>query len=397
MSSFQSKLNQFDAVEANLKKCENLLQKIMKLIPEGIDYSENDRYDDICKDFQNIYSTLPMFNNWKPDIEFLELDEIAHNRLEAADVGEFESKVYVEKQIYAPVKALKDYRYKFDRTRADFVRESIIGKMSLIDSLLDKLNNALRSKPEDEGHESVNEKEFDALIQQVDQLEMLIGRTFEKPRRWGDLQRHLHFRLYHDLYDIIESDWPVVKSGLHKVLYGESTPVPIAINDLGIMASEKGTSCSITTELKWSDIDDSEFERVIYCLISSEDTYKNPKWLTKTNASDRGRDLSVDRVRDDPLGDTVVERVIIQCKHWLSKSIAIDDISRLDSQMELWGQPVVNTCVIATSGRFTTDAIAFIEQHNQKGRAPRIEMWPESHLERILARKPEILSQFKLR
>ena len=397
MSSFQSKLNQFDAVEANLKKCENLLQKIMKLIPEGIDYSENDRYDDICKDFQNIYSTLPMFNNWKPDIEFLELDEIAHNRLEAADVGEFESKVYVEKQIYAPVKALKDYRYKFDRTRADFVRESIIGKMSLIDSLLDKLNNALRSKPEDEGHESVNEEEFDALIQQVDQLEMLIGRTFEKPRRWGDLQRHLHFRLYHDLYDIIESDWPVVKSGLHKVLYGESTPVPIAINDLGIMASEKGTSCSITTELKWSDIDDSEFERVIYCLISSEDTYKNPKWLTKTNASDRGRDLSVDRVRDDPLGDTVVERVIIQCKHWLRKSIAIDDVSRLDSQMELWGQPIVNTCVIATSGRFTTDAIAFIEQHNQKGRAPRIEMWPESHLERILARKPEILSQFKLR
>ncbi len=397
MSSFQSKLNQFDAVEANLKKCENLLQKIMKLIPEGIDYSENDRYDDICKDFQNIYSTLPMFNNWKPDIEFLELDEIAHNRFEAADVGEFESKVYVEKQIYAPVKALKDYRYKFDRTRADFVRESIIGKMSLIDSLLDKLNNALRSKPEDEGHESVNEKEFDALIQQVDQLEMLIGRTFEKPRRWGDLQRHLHFRLYHDLYDIIESDWPVVKSGLHKVLYGESTPVPIAINDLGIMASEKGTSCSITTELKWSDIDDSEFERVIYCLISSEDTYKNPKWLTKTNASDRGRDLSVDRVRDDPLGDTVVERVIIQCKHWLRKSIAIDDVSRLDSQMELWGQPIVNTCVIATSGRFTTDAIAFIEQHNQKGRAPRIEMWPESHLERILARKPEILSQFKLR
>jgi hypothetical protein len=53
--------------------------------------------------------------------------------------------------------------------------------------------------------------------------------------------------------------------------------------------------------------------------------------------------------------------------------------------------------VIATSGRFTSDAVAYIEKHNGSDRAPRIEMWPESHLERLLALRPSLIADFGLR
>lgn len=117
----------------------------------------------------------------------------------------------------------------------------------------------------------------------------------------------------------------------------------------------------------------------------------------KTNAPDRGRDLSVYRVIVDSLGGNTRHRVIIQCKHWLTKSIGPTEIATLKEQMKLWESPRVNVHVIATSGRFTSDAVALIERHNQSDSAMRIEMWPESHLERLLAARPGIIAQFHLR
>jgi hypothetical protein len=67
------------------------------------------------------------------------------------------------------------------------------------------------------------------------------------------------------------------------------------------------------------------------------------------------------------------------------------------AEMSLWQPPKVDILVVATSGRFTTDAIDFIEKHNQSDRALRIEMWPESHLERLLAEWPALIAEFGLR
>ena len=90
-------------------------------------------------------------------------------------------------------------------------------------------------------------------------------------------------------------------------------------------------------------------------------------------------------------------RVIIQCKHWLTKSVAVPDTSAACSEMALWDAPPVDVLVIATSGRFTTDAIDWIEKHNHSRASPKIEMWAESHLEMLLARRPHIVAQFQLR
>jgi hypothetical protein len=38
-----------------------------------------------------------------------------------------------------------------------------------------------------------------------------------------------------------------------------------------------------------------------------------------------------------------------------------------------------------------------VEQHNQADRALNISMWPENHLERLLAARPHLIAQFGLK
>jgi Restriction endonuclease len=89
--------------------------------------------------------------------------------------------------------------------------------------------------------------------------------------------------------------------------------------------------------------------------------------------------------------------VIIQCKHWLSRSVSLPDVQSAAAQTDLWTDPPVQVLVLATSGRFTTDAVQWTETKNHRGSMPRIEMWPESHLESLLAARPALIAQFHLR
>lgn len=77
--------------------------------------------------------------------------------------------------------------------------------------------------------------------------------------------------------------------------------------------------------------------------------------------------------------------------------MSLPDLSSLKDQMALWQPPRVDVLIIATTGRFATDAVDFIEKHNHSDRALKIEMWPESHLERLLAARPGLVVEFRLR
>jgi hypothetical protein len=65
--------------------------------------------------------------------------------------------------------------------------------------------------------------------------------------------------------------------------------------------------------------------------------------------------------------------------------------------MRLWEPPRVDVLIVATSGRFTTDAIDWAERHNQSDQVIRIELWPECHLEQLLAQRPDLIAEFGLR
>jgi hypothetical protein len=72
-------------------------------------------------------------------------------------------------------------------------------------------------------------------------------------------------------------------------------------------------------------------------------------------------------------------------------------ITALKDQMKLWEPPRVDELIVVSSGRFTTDAVDYIERHNRGCEAMRIEMWPNSQLERLLANRPELIADFHLR
>lgn len=132
-------------------------------------------------------------------------------------------------------------------------------------------------------------------------------------------------------------------------------------------------------------------------LLHALQGFQNVQWLMRTNAPDRGRDISAERVLSDGAGAVRTERVIVQAKHWRSKSVSVDEVSLNVAQMKLWEPPLVDGLVIATSGRFTADAVAWVEAHNQRGVAPRVELWPDSKLESLLSGHPDIAPVFKLR
>lgn len=396
MNTINEALKQLEATEANLIKLDKIWIEIKSLIPDGIvfgDYTDGN-YDDLCRSFEDILSEMPKIDGWTIPLCLYELNQIAQMRLDAKEIGEIECAVSVEESIFKTEKHLKAYRYRLDKKRRELVRNKVFETVDQIDGILRSLS-ACYPNDYEPLHDPIECKEWDQLKEFVAIIDTLLG-SASRPPRWPDLQRHLHFHLVHDFFDIKNFDWPSVKSSLTKYLYTKSDPIPVAVKDLGELVAKK-PSGNIITRLKWSSLADNDFERLVFCLISDSESYENPEWLTRTKAPDRGRDLSTIRVIKDTLGGIIRQRVIIQCKHWLSKSINIQDINLPREQMKLWEPPRVDVLIIATSGRFTTEAVEYVEKHNQSDSALRIEMWPESHLERLLASRPGIVAEFGLR
>lgn len=393
-SPLNAALRHFETAEANLIKIEKLLGDIYAAIPNGIAFGEDPEYEEKCRSFDILLSSLPKIDQWKPSIALMGLDEIAQSRLDARELGEIECVVSFERQIGEPARLLREYRHHFNLKRRELIRDALAELIDAIDANLRELSKLLQEDAE--FSKKIKCTEFDQLKENIAQINTLLGSSVTKPARWLDMHRHMHFGMLGDLHDIVEHDWPSVKAGLRTSLYGEREPVPVEVEDLGGLVSRKPRG-PVATKLLWENLTDEDFERLIFTLISSEQGYENPEWLMKTNAPDRGRDLSVYRVHIDTLGGTIRQRVILQCKHWLSKSVGSSEIAMLREQMKLWEPPRVDVHVIATSGRFTSDAVAIIEKINHSDSALRIEMWPESHLERLLASRPAIIAEFSLR
>lgn len=314
--------------------------------------------------------------------------------MDAKEAGMIEAEISVEQSIDAPGKEIREYRFRFNQKRRELVRDALVDAMDSVDEVIRSLKSEAEGK---ETHDSLADGPLWAQFRRhVAEIDALLGSSVTRPPLWNTLTRHLHFGCVCDLNDIEKSDWPAVKKVLQQGLYGANEPLPIAVTDLSDLVKAKPRG-PVTTKLNWANLDDEAFERLVFTLISDAEGYENPEWLTRTRAHDRGRDLSVMRVVVDPLSGTQRLRVIIQCKNWLSKSIALPDVATTKDQMSLWGHPRVDVLIIATSGRFTSDAVDWIERHNASGQSPRVETWAESHLERLLASRPALIAEFHLR
>ena len=392
MSTLEQALQQFEAAEANLEKLEKLWEKISGHIPGGPAFGAPPEYDELCLAFRGILPALPAIGGVRVEDHLYDYDAAGQMRLDALEVGEIDAQVSVENALEEQGRRLREYRFLLNAKRRELVRGRML---TLIDEVDETLRLLVPSLGGAEVNEAVPEPNWSRLKEAIQEIATLLGSN-PKPPGWGTLMRHLHFGQMADLSDIHKVDWPAVKGGLRIGIYGEHDPVPVGVADLEDIVAARPQG-PVTSRLNWSALTDEEFERLIFSLIGETPGYENPQWLQHTNASDRGRDLSVVRVDTDPLEGVRRHRIIIQCKHWLSRSVGPGDVSDVRSQMELWQPPRVDGLIIATTGRCTADAIALVEQHNQADRALHISMWPDSHLERLLAARPHLIGEFRLR
>lgn len=386
-------LEKFEATEANLVKLERLWGEIEELIPSGPSFGTPPEYEDRLRSYAQVLQALPKIDGWRPTCVPMDFDEIGQSRLDAMEIGEPEAQLSVERAVAEPGRELREYRFRLNTKRRALIRDALV---SLIDQIDEEIRLLRALCCEGDPPTSPDAERWVPLKDQIRAIEVLLGSSVPKPPRWGDMLRHMKFAELGDLDDIENFDWPEIKKGLRKGLYGENEALPVGVDDLSDLVAAK-PSGPIATQLNWSKLDDDGFERLIFTLIGNEPGYENPEWLMRTRAPDRGRDLSVTRVSSDTLAGTIRQRVVIQCKHWLSSSVGIPEVSIAKEQMALWVNPPVDVLVVVTSGRFTSDAVAWTEQHNASGIRPRIEMWPESHLERLLAARPALIAEAGLR
>jgi hypothetical protein len=392
-SPLMAALQHFETAEANLNKLERVWQKVVDTIPDGAVFGDNLEYEDACRSFASLVNSLPKIDGWKPEPSLPEINDIAQRRLDALQLADPEISVHIENEIFAPGKEIRAYRFRFNAKRRALIRDVLAEIVDLVDADIWMVRQ--RVIPGEHRGKIVG-SDWDSLKSHIDQIDVLLGSSVRRPERWSDLQRHLHFAEAHDFSDIELIDWPVVKKTLRNSQYGMDEPLPNEIDDLSDLLSTKPKG-PVTIELSWSGLSAESFERLIFALISETAGYENPQWLMQTNAPDKGRDLSVTRVVSDGLSGVMRSRVIVQCKHWLGKSVGVLEIATTMEQMKLWTPPRVDVLVIATSGRFTADAVQWVEAHNNADQALRIEMWPESHLERLLASRPALIAEFGLR
>lgn len=396
MADITDAIRQFDAAEANLRRLEELWAEMRSLIPDGmvvdVGSPNAQKYANQCRNFRHILKYVPKIDGLEVKDELLDFDAIFMWRLDAKECGEIGGEIVVERSIFKQGDNLEEYRFNFNTRRRTLVRDSLGKAIESVDEII-----AILSKENFEpASRVVDGPAWESLRQKIAEINVLRGIAIPAPERWNDLRRHLGFGMAGDLYDIIHHDWPAARASLQVGMYGPDDPLPVLANDLADLLKTV-PSGSVVTQLKWASLDDESFERLIFNIVSSAPRYSNAQWLTKTKAPDRGRDISVTRTAEDPLSGSRSYRVIIQCKRWIQRSVSVADASELLAQMSLWEPPKIDEIIIATTGRFTTDAVAWIEHHNTGQFSPVIVMWPESHLESLLASRPHLVAAFHLR
>lgn len=385
-------LSAVEKTEANLMKAEKVWSELQHLFPSGLTSGDNPEYEDRARSFEGLLLGLPPIEGWRPVIYPPDIDAVFQTRLDLLELAEPLEDARFEAALWAEGRQLRDYSFRLNRLRRKLMRDKLVETMAAIETQISALHD---ESGDVEHYDRIHSERWQALAELAKQIDVMLGSTLFPQEKWGSFKRHVHFACRNDLEDIEKQDWPLVRRNIEAVLYAEDEPVPVDVADLSDLISAHPTG-NVVTALQWSRIDAGQFERLIYTLVKGVRGYENAEWLMHTNAPDKGRDLSVWRVQEDPLSGVDRKRVLIQCKHW-SKAISQPDAYAAMGQTAMWTDPRVDVLVLATTGRFSSDAVQWIEKHNASTGLPKIEMWPESHLESLLSTRPAIVAEFGLR
>jgi len=380
-----------DRTAANLERLQAVWDRAGPMLPDGPSIGTTPEYEDLTRAWDDLRRGLPPIEGWAITEPLPDMDAVGKAYLEYAEIGEPPFAVSGAKG--APSEALAEYRHRLNKARRKAVRDRMRELIAEVDTLLPQALALARTLSRDDRLQAEPAAEIDRAIAEI---ERLMGDTAARRGRWSDLHRHLRFGQAHDWGDINESDWPSVKPDIEAAMFSDVEPLPVPNIDLGIAAGRRPAG-SVSTELRWANLTAERFEQLLHDLLRALPGFQNVQSLMKTNAADRGRDISAERVLHDGAGSVRTERVIIQAKHWLSKSVPPEEINSALTRIRLWEPPVIRGLIVATSGHFTSDAVAWAEKHNDAGAMPLIDLWPAPRLGTLLSERPWLAAEYGLR
>ena len=357
-------------------------------VPDSIAFGlDTPEVDDLRRECAEIAKSLPTIDGVGLEIELISLDELADIRFQYLDLDLAAEGVFpVDVDDYIPKKELGEYEYRVRKLRKKLVKERVKEAITEID---DTLSTTVEV---DGGLEFVdNTQGWKRLSETTSELVRLVGYDKLRGTKISDLSRHLHFAEPCDLEDIVDADWPNVREVLDKIIH-EGEPLAISVGDLGDLVRSNPTG-PVTSQLEWDRLDDGTFERLMFNLLCTVDKYENVEWLTHKNAPDRGRDISADFVVVDELIGTKRYHTLVQCKHWTTRSVNINDVTALLEQVKI-SQKRFSIVIVATTGTFTQDAVEWRDKREQGGEFPAVEFWAGSHLEYLIASRPSLRSAY---
>jgi hypothetical protein len=264
-SPINAAIRSFEAAEANLEKLERLFRELRDMVPEGISFGSDPKYDELCRVYAEVLGALPTIDGWKPTDTPIDLNDLAQWRLDAREIDEISAIVGAEQAVDAPARGLAEYRHRLNKKRRQLVREALADVIGSVDGVI----RSLREKHKDVADRTrkVEDPEFQKLQRHVQEIETMLGSSLPRPERWVDLRRHLHFGQGGDLVDILELDWPKVRVGLSAGLYDQNEPVPVGVSDLGVLAAAEPRG-TVATRLRWDSLSPEDFERLLFAMIS---------------------------------------------------------------------------------------------------------------------------------
>ncbi|HEX8509250.1 MAG TPA: hypothetical protein VF635_07105 [Propionibacteriaceae bacterium] len=282
-------LDAFDRTSANVAKLEAVLDRAQPYMPSMSSVSGSDpEYDDLARAWVDLLPGLRPIDGWTVTAQLPDIDDLSHTFMQYMEIGE-PAPFSVYEDVERPARELAHYKYRLNRARRRASRERLRTLIEMIDAGLPVLLDGVAR----DSQEVLRDELADNLRDAVAEIERLMADTASRQGRWSDLHRHLHFGEGHDWHDIREFDWPSVKADVETGTLAELDPLPVPEIDLGEAAGGRLTGVA-NTGLPWDRLSPDDFERLLYNLLQEIPEYQNVQWLMKTQASDRGRDLSLD-------------------------------------------------------------------------------------------------------
>jgi hypothetical protein len=389
----------FDKVAVNLEKLEVVWNRAQPHIPTEPSFGTVPEYLTLARNWDDLLPGLPRIDGWTITGGLPDLAELGRMFLDYSEIGE--QPTYAWELSAQPSEDLAKYRHLLDRARRRVIASRLTELSDQVTGLITEIIASLPTMAEwDEAplgpRVRVDTPQVGEIEECLVELERLLGQTVERTGRWGALHRHLRFGEVHDWHEIATVDWPSVQLDIDAAKVGEVDPIPVPDVDLGEIGKAELTGHA-TTILNWTAINPEGFERLLFDIFNRLDGYQNVQLLMNTNAPDRGRDISLERVVSDSSGTIRTERVIVQAKHYTSKPVGAVDVQSSLASLSTWEPPVIRFLIIATSNAFSADAVQVIEKHNENGKQPQIEMWPVSKLELLLSQRPKLAITYGLR